>query len=110
MLCFSENMVFRKRNEKNQEALDRAAKIFSEKSADYLLNLAPYGNGKIEIDGEIFSYGWWRWELSENLNHLVLQINQKAGLGFYNNFLSGVKFDKNGKTSLMTPEELGEYD
>ena len=103
-------MFFKPRNEKNQEALNKATQELLNTKIEVLLQMPDYGVNTIELDGESFKYAWWKYTFNDELIHIIQQIDQKKGLGFYYKFLSGVKIINKKKILVLTEEETDNYD
>ena len=105
-----ENMFFKPRNEKNQEALDKATQKLLNTKVQDLLQLPDYGSSTIELNGETIKYSWWCYKFNDKLSHIVQQIDQNTFFGTYYKFLSGVKIINKKEVLLLTDDEIGEYD
>ena len=103
-------MFFKKRSELNQKALDKARDEILAKGINYFLKLPDYGTGEIVYNDEIYSYGFWKYKIDEQIYHYVMQIDQKAFVGFWYKFLSGIKVENNSNLSRMDSKELSQYD
>jgi len=97
-----------------QDSLDEEVKKLASCSIEELLDKDDYGSFKV-VNQEIeISIGWWKWQkwhIDDNTYHIVLQAQRKLGLGFYRNYLSGIKFDVvNGTIESLSDEEIVDYD
>ncbi|OGX82651.1 hypothetical protein BEN47_04570 [Hymenobacter lapidarius] len=55
--------------------------------------------------------GWMRHvKWSDNLHHVVFSLTRKTWVVMYKLYLSGIKLDADGLISLLTNEELADYD
>jgi len=98
------------RDEQNQEAIDIATNELLNKEVKSLLEMPRSGLSEIKINNIIIEYGWNKYELNDNLTHIVLQTSQKLKFGSYYNFLNGLKIINKTKVIILTDEETGDYD
>ena len=105
-LCLREILMFFSRNKNNQAAVDKASQEFSNKGAKYLLALPDYGSSSVELEGNEYSFAWWRWKQEDELVHFVFQIDQKIIASLYYKFLSGFKLTKHGEIQQLESVEL----
>jgi hypothetical protein len=92
-----------------QDAVDFEVGKLYNSSINEVLNLADYGSIDSMTQRVKINIGWWKYKFDENLYHVLFKCSRKLFLGFYRNYLSGIKID-NGNIEYLSAEELGSYD
>ncbi len=91
-----------------QKTIDAKVEQLLKKSVQEIKNLKNYGH-EIVLNEKKIEIGWWKYELSDNLIHIVYKTSRRFLLFLHKPYLQGLKISDN-KIEYLTDEELAEYD
>ena len=93
-----------------QLAVDDLARQALAYSKDKILDLPDDETLIFTIAGQQVS-GWMRHvKWSDSLHHVVFSLTRKTWLVVYKLYLGGIKLDSGNQVSLLTNDELADYD
>ncbi|WP_400192347.1 hypothetical protein [Hymenobacter sp. B81] len=94
-----------------QHAIDELAHDLLAERAAELRNWPDYGNCTIQVNNRVQDVGWWHYSFQETgQHHIFFKTGRKLWFGFYRPYLSGVKIAADNTVSLLSDEEVAEYD
>jgi hypothetical protein len=92
-----------------QKCVDQEAQLLLSLSALEIKNKEAFGQIEKSLFNKKVSIGWWHHEFDKDVHHIYFKLQRKVLFFLYKSYLNGVKLE-NDKVSLLTQEELGNYD
>lgn len=98
--------------------IDHQYQLIIDKKVEELLSspiteiekIEDYGTINTMINNKDVSIGFWKYQISDNLIHIVFKTSRPTlFLGFYKSYIGGVKI-VGSKISKLSNSELGDYD
>ena len=94
----------------HQEAVDSLARQALTYSQEKILGLPDDETFSVMIAGQQVS-GWMRHvKWSDSLHHVVFSLTRKTWFVMYKLYLAGIRVEADNHVSLLTDEELADYD